>query len=429
MLLKNCSWVVTQNQKREVLRDTDVLIDGEKIVGIGSGLRDDGEVIDCGGKALIPGLINAHTHLGMCLFRGYADDLLLEDWLTKRIWPMEANLRERHVYHGSLLGMLELIKGGVTTYCDMYFFGEGVRKATMESGIRGFFAQGVLDFPTAEFKSPEEAFKLFKSLTKKKTRLFTPVIGTHAPYTCSKETLLRARDIASEHDSLIHIHASETRKEIYDSLKEKNRRPIEYLDEIGFLDRRVFLAHGGWVTKGEVSILGERKVKVVHCPVSNMKLAVGAAAPLPEMFRKRVVVALGSDGAASNNTLDVFQEMKAASLLQKMYRWDASIIPAQTALDMATINAAITLGMEKKLGSIEVGKKADLTLVDMEKPHLTPVHNAVSTLVYSVRAGDVDTTIVNGRVLMREGKVLTLDEGNVLRSASRAVDDLIGRSF
>jgi 5-methylthioadenosine/S-adenosylhomocysteine deaminase len=311
----------------------------------------------------------------------------------------------------------------------MYFFGEGVRKATIESGMRGFFAQGILDFQTAEFKDAGEAFRLYRSLAKKKTELFTPIIGTHAPYTCSEETLQKAIALADKYRALIHIHASETRREVYDSLREKKMRPIEYLENIGFLGENVLIAHAGWATKGEVSILGRRKTKVVHCPVSNMKLAVGGVAPLPEMFQSDVVVALGSDGAASNNTLDIFQEMKVASLLQKMHRWDASLLPAQTALDMATVNGARALGIEEKIGSVEVGKKADVILVDLKKPHLAPVHNVVSTLVYSARAGDVDTCIVNGRVLMRNREVLTLNETDILKSAAEAVKDLIERSI
>jgi 5-methylthioadenosine/S-adenosylhomocysteine deaminase len=429
MLLKNCSWVVTQNQDRDVLKDVDVLIMGGEIAGIGRDLRDDGDVVDCTGKALLPGLINAHTHLAMALFRGYADDMHLQDWLTKKIWPLESRLREEHVYSGSLLAMLELIKGGVTAFCDMYFFGGGVRKATLETGMRGFFAQGVLDFPTAEFRDARQALRIFRSLAKRKAELFTPLIGTHAPYTCSEETLQKAKELADSYNTMVHIHASETRKEVYESLREKKKRPIEYLDAIGFLGENVLIAHAGWATKGEVSVLGEKKTKVVHCPVSNMKLAVGGVAPLPEMFLRGVVVALGSDGAASNNTLDVFQEMKVASLLQKMHRWDASLLPAQTALDMATIHGAMALGAERHIGSIEVGKKADLILVDMRKPHLAPVHNVVSTLVYSVRAGDVDMCMVNGRVLMENGKVLTVDEEGALRKAREAVGDLVERSF
>lgn len=429
MLLKNCSWVITQNPGREILRDVDVLIEGSRIAEIGRGLAKRDEVIDCSGKALLPGLVNAHTHLAMTLFRGYADDMLLQEWLSKRIWPLEARLKERHVYAGSLLGALELLKGGVTTFNDMYFFGEGVRKAVEESGIRGVFSQGVLDYPTAEFKNAGEALRLFEALSRKKTELFTPAIGTHAPYTCSRETLLRAKELAAKHGALIHIHASETRKEVYDSLREKGRRPIEYLDDIGFLGENVLVAHAGWATKAEVAMLAESHAKVAHCPVSNMKLAVGGVAPLPEMFQSRVVVSLGSDGAASNNSLDMFQEMKLASLLQKMHRWDAGLLPAQKALDMATIDGATALGMGDKIGSVEVGKKADLILLDLKKPHLAPLHSVVSSVVYSARAGDVDTAIVNGRVLMQGRRVLSLSEEEVLGRASRAAEELVGGRF
>jgi 5-methylthioadenosine/S-adenosylhomocysteine deaminase len=429
MLLKNCSWVITQNPRREILRDVDVLVEGSEIASIGRNLDKSGEVIDCSGKALLPGLVNSHTHLAMTLFRGYADDMLLQEWLSRRIWPLEARLKERHVYAGSLLGALELLKGGVTAFNDMYFFGEGVRRAVEESGIRGVFSQGVLDYPTAEFKNAGEALRLFEALAAKKTGLFTPAVGTHAPYTCSEETLLRAKELAAKHGALIHIHASETRKEVYDSLREKGRRPVEYLSSIGFLGENVLVAHAGWATKGEVAMLAESNAKVAHCPVSNMKLAVGGVAPLPEMFQSNVTVALGSDGAASNNSLDMFQEMKLASLLQKMHRWDATLLPAQKALDMATIDGAAALGMKEKIGSIEPGKKADLILVDLNKPHLAPLHNVVSSVVYSARAGDVDTTIVNGRVLMQGREVLSLDEEEVLERASKAAEELAGEGF
>jgi 5-methylthioadenosine/S-adenosylhomocysteine deaminase len=423
LLLKNCSWVVTQNPDREVLRNRDVLIDGE-IVDIGRDLKGE-EVIDCSGKVLLPGLINAHTHLAMTLFRGYADDLVLQDWLQEKIWPLEARLNEDRVYIGSLLGCLELIKSGVTAFNDMYFFGKAVKRAVEESGIRGVFSQGILDFPTAEFEGSEDAFRIFKRLSKEKSELFTPAIGTHSAYTCSEETLLKAKDLAEEYQARIHIHASETRREVYDSLKEKKMRPVEYLYRIGFLGQEVLVAHAGWTTKGEVAMLGRSGAKVAHCPASNMKLAVGAVAPLPEMFENGVVVSLGSDSAASNNNLDLFEEMKIASLLQKAHRWDPTLLPAQKILDMATVDGAKALGMEDKIGSIEVGKKADLILVDFSRPHLVPVHDVISNLVYSARGGDVATTIVNGKVLMEDGRVKTLNEGGVLENASKAVGELV----
>jgi 5-methylthioadenosine/S-adenosylhomocysteine deaminase len=426
MLLENCSWIVTQNAKREILRDRDVLVEGDKIAGIGLNLDKSGKVIDCSGKVLLPGLINSHTHLAMTLFRGYADDMLLQDWLQSKIWPLEAKLKEGDVYHGSLLGALELIKSGVTSFHDMYFFGRGVKKASEESGVRAFFSQGILDYPTAEFKNAEEALNLFKGLVRRKSELFTPTLGTHSPYTCSEETLLKAKELARKNGPTLHIHASETRKEIYDSLREKGRRPIEYLSDIGFLGEEVVVAHAGWATKGEVSLLGKSGARVVHCPVSNMKLAVGAVTPLPEMFENHVVVSLGTDSAASNNSLDIFETMKVAALLQKMHRWDARLLPAQKALDMATIDGARSLGMQYKLGSIEVGKKADLILVDLKKPHLTPVHNIVSNLVYSARGSDVWATIVNGDVLMEDCETKTLKEDEVLEEASKAADELAG---
>lgn len=426
MIIKDCSYVITQNQKREIIKDTDVLIEGGRIVEIGKNLDKDGNVMDGKNRAVLPGFVNTHTHLAMTLFRGYADDMQLQAWLQDRIWPAEAKLNRDYCYTGTLLGMLEFIKSGTTTFNDMYFFGEAVKEASKNSGIRTVFSQGVLDFPTCEFKSPEEAFGLFKKLVGHKSELFTPTIGTHAPYTCSRETLLEARDLAKEHDSRIHIHVSETRKEVNDSLKRHKKRPVEYLDDIGFLGPEVLVAHAGWVTKGEVKMLGEAGTGVSHCPISNMKLAVGAVIPLPEMFECGVVVSLGTDGAASNNNLDMLEEMKVAALLQKAHRWDPTILPAQRALDMATIDGARALGMEGEIGSIEAGKKADLILLDLARPHMVPCHNVVSNVVYSASGRDVVTTIVNGEVLMEEGIVKTLDEREVLYEAQKKAEELVG---
>ena len=426
MLIKDCSYVITQNPKREIIKDTDVLIEGDRIVEIGKNLERGGRIIDGKSKALLPGFINTHTHLAMTLFRGYADDMQLQAWLQDRIWPVEAKLNRDYCYSGTLLGMLEFIKSGTTTFHDMYFFGDAVKEASQNSGIRTVFSQGVLDFPTCEFKNPEEAFGLFKKLVKHKSELFTPNIGTHAPYTCSRETLLRAKDLAKEHDSRIHTHVSETRKEVNDSLKQHKKRPVEYLNDIGFLGSEILVAHAGWVTKGEVRMFGETGTKVSHCPISNMKLAVGAVIPIPEMFEYDVVVSLGTDSAASNNNMDMLEEMKVAALLQKAHRWDPTLLPAQRALDMATIDGAKALGMEGEIGSIEVGKKADLILLDLAKSHMVPNHNVVSNIVYSASGQDVETTIVNGEVLMEEGIVKTLDEKEVLYESQKKAKELVG---
>jgi 5-methylthioadenosine/S-adenosylhomocysteine deaminase len=427
ILLKNCSWLVTQNAKRKILRNIDVLIEDDRIAEIGYNLTTSDYVIDCNNKVVLPGLINSHTHLPMILFRGYADDLLLQDWLETKIWPLEMSLTEKHVYYGSLLGMLELIGNGVTTFHDMYFFGNAVKRAAEESKIRTLFGQAIVDFPTAEFKNSIEAFSAFENLAKRSSELFTPSVGVHSPYTCSTETLLKAKELASRYKTLLHIHVSETRKEIYDSLKEHGKRPVEYLNEIGFLGRNVVAVHLGWITKSEVSILGKSYTKAVHCPISNMKLAVGGVAPLQEMLSSNVVVALGTDSAVSNNSLDLFEEMKVASLLQKMHRWDPRAVPAQVALDMVTINGAKALGAEHLIGSIEIGKKSDLILVELKKPHLTPLHNIISNLVYSAKGSDVATTIVNGKILMENYEFKTLNEEEVLAKASESAFELVSK--
>lgn len=427
ILLRNCSWVVTQNANREILRNVDISIEDDRIAGIGCNLTTKDYIIDCSDKIVLPGLINSHTHLPMTLFRGYADDLLLQEWLEDKIWPLESNLTEKHVYRGAVLGMLELVKAGITTFHDMYFFGTAVKRAAEESGVRTFFAQAIVDFPTAEFRNSSGAFRAFENLAKSSSELFTPTVGTHSQYTCSTETLLKAKDLARKYETLLHIHVAETRKEVYESLEEHGRRPVEYLNEIGFLDKNVVAVHLGWITKEEISILSKMGAKAVHCPVSNMKLGVGGVAPLAEMFDNSVAVALGTDSPVSNNSLDLFEEMKVAALLQKMHRWDPRVIPAQIALDMATINGAKALGVEHLLGSVEVGKKADLILLELTSPHLTPCHDIVSNLVYSAKSSDVATTIVNGKILMEDYEVKTLNEPEILAKASESALELVSK--
>jgi len=421
--------VVTMNYRREIIKGGSVAVEGDKITAVGKSVREKADtVIDARGKIVLPGLINCHTHLPMTLLRGVADDLPLMEWLSTKVWPIEAKLKAEDCYVGGLLGCLELIKSGTTCFADQYFHMDQVARAVGDSGIRGVLSYGLIDL--GDPKKREAEIRTGESLVKdwhgKADGRVLTMFGPHAPYTCSPECLMRVKELAKKYQVGINIHISETKGEVEQMVEKYGKRPVEQLDSIGFLGPEVLAAHCVWLSDKEIKIVQQRGVKPVHNPASNMKLACGVA-PVSEMLKAGIQVALGTDGAASNNSLDMFKEMKFASLLSKVHNLDAVSVPAASALEMATINGATALELKNKIGSIETGKKADLVLVDLKKPHLTPVHNVISHLVYSASGGDVDTVIVDGKVLMRGGKVLALDEQKVLELAQRTSDDLLSR--
>jgi len=390
------------------------------------------ETIDCHGKVMIPGLVNTHTHLAMTLLRGYADDLELKEWLEQKIWPLEKRLTAGMVYSGALLGCLEMIRSGTTCFVDMYFFMERVADAVKESGLRGLLSHGIIDPPNKADKEKDRKKTL--ALSQYIKRLGEPrvrfILGPHSPYTCDQDTLLWCREIAEKEDTIVGVHVAETRGEQARSEENKKARVVDYLDKIGFLSDRVLAAHAVWLTKSEVKLLGKRGARVAHCPVSNMKLASGGVAPVPEMWEASVPVGLGTDGPASNNSLDMFETMKMCALIHKAYRWDPTIAPAQRVLDMATIDGAKCIGMEKTIGSLEPGKMADIVLVDLQDPNMIPVHNAmtlVSDLVYSANGHNVDTTIVSGKILMSNRHVRTLNPPDVIQGVNKSVANLMGQ--
>ncbi len=428
IVIKNTT-VVTMDDRRRVLKNFSIGIEDGRIVEISQkiGCEADYE-INGEGMVALPGLINAHTHLAMTLFRGTADDMPLQDWLTKAIWPVEAQLQARHVYAGSLLGCLENIASGVTTFNDMYFYLEEVARAAEEAGVRA-----ILSFPLLDVAGEEQGKELLKKARKglskfaKENSRIRVFVGPHAPYTCSQELLMKARELAREYNTGIHIHVAETEKEVEDSLREKGKRPFEYLESIGFLGDNVLAAHAVHVSRKEMEILKKRGVSIAHCPVSNMKLCSGVA-PVKEYLSSGINVALGTDGCASNNTLDMFEEIKMAALLQKVYTGDASAVRAMQALEMATINGARALGIADEVGSIEAGKRADIVLINMKKPSLTPNFSPVSHLVYATRGCDVYATIVDGEILMLNGEFRTLDPEKVMRFAEEEALDLFRRA-
>jgi len=381
-------------------------------------------IIDGKGKVVFPGLINTHTHAAMVYFRGIADDLPLKEWLENHIWPAEDKwLNPEFISDAIELACLEMLKGGVTTYNDMYFYEDAAGEATKRIGMRAVLGVGLLDFPTKSAKTTDEYFANAESFIKgwKDDTLITPCIAPHALYTCGPKTLMRARHVAEIYDIPIHIHLSETRWEVEEIQKKQGMRPVEYLDSIAFLDQKVLAAHCVWLRDNEIEILAKRGVGVSHCIESNLKLSSGIA-PVVGMLRAGVKVTFGTDSAASNNDLNVLSEMSTAAKLHKAVSGDTTALDAKTALLMATRWGAEVLGLGAITGSIEKGRAADLVMADLNKPHLIPIYNIYSHIVYSMRPSDVDMVMVDGKVVVNDGKLMTADESEILRKAKKWSD-------
>ena len=384
------------------------------------------KIIDATGKIVIPGLINTHTHLSMTLFRGLADDLSLDSWLNDHIWPMEANLNGDFCYIGALLGAVELIKSGTTTFSDMYFYMEDVARAIDEAGIRAVLSYGMIDFGDEEKRKNEikanlELFEACDGMADGRIKVF---FGPHSPYTASEELLIKVRELADEYNMGIHIHVSETQKEIEDVSSQKGLRPFEYLDKIGFLGPDVVAAHSVWLSDNEIEIIKKNNVKISHNPCSNMKLASGVA-PVSKLIENDICVSIGTDGASSNNNLDLIEELKTASLLQKVSTLDPKVLNSDEAIAMGTIKGAEALGLESEIGSIEVGKKADIILIDTNSANMVPDSSSLSSnIIYSANGSNVDTTICDGKILMENKKLVVLDEEEIYKKARQAIKEL-----
>ena len=422
--------IITMDPKRRIFERGSVAIDGDKIAAVGKDVKEKADVvIDAKGKVVLPGLINGHTHLAMVLLRGVADDMKLMPWLKTKIWPLEKNLTAERVHVGALLGCLEMIKSGTTCFADQYFFMEDVARAVEQTGIRGVLSYGIIESGDpkkreTEIKTGEKLVKTWHGMAN--GRVLT-MFGPHAPYTCSTECLLKIKELARKHKVGIHTHVAESDDDVKNTIAFQGERPVKFLDKIGFLGPEVLAAHCVKVTDEEIRMLKKNNVKIAHNPVSNLKLASGIA-PVTRYLKERIVVAIGTDGAASNNSLDMFEEMKVCSLVAKVREGDPTVVSASETLEMATVGGARALGLGKNIGSIEIGKRADLVVVNLKRPHLMPLHNVVSHLVYAAKGSDVDTTIVDGKILMQEGKVLTLDEGTILEKAQKIASDLVGKT-
>lgn len=432
LLIRN-GIVLTMNDRREIFAPGDVWVRGERIEYVGPCRQRESygevdKVLEAEGCAVLPGLINAHTHAAMTLVRGYADDMPLMPWLQEKIWPLEMHLTGEDVYWGTLLAAVEMLRAGVTTFNDMYHFYEEGERAALDAGIRacpGGVLLGIL--PGAE-RSMQRAIEYVahRAARRDEGRIHV-MLAPHAPYTCPDSMLLRMAEAARKFRVPIHIHLSETREEVERSLREHGRRPVGHLLELGVLDVPVTAAHCVHLTDEEIRLLKEKDVGVVHNPTSNLKLAVGFAR-IPDLLRAGVKVGLGTDGAASNNNLDLWEEMRLAALLHKGVSGDPTVLPAEQALWMATRGGAAVLRLEHLIGSLEVGKRADIIVVDLHRPHLTPGYHVVSDLVYSARADDVRTVIVNGTLVLEDRRFLWLDEGKVLQEARRCVEALFQRA-
>ncbi|HYP52805.1 MAG TPA: amidohydrolase [Pyrinomonadaceae bacterium] len=434
-LLVTGGTVVTMDGARRVIEDGAVAVRGGRIVEVGTSAAlarkyAAREVVNARGRAVIPGLINGHTHIPMTLFRGIADDLDLNEWLTKFIFPAEANnVTEDFVRVGTRLGLAEMIRGGTTTYCDMYYFEDAVADETARAGVRGVLGETVIRFPVADNKTWAEAMRYTERFVAKWKGhpLVTPAVAPHAPYTVLEEQFAEVRAFSERTGATVLIHVAETRKEVDDLVREKGARPVEYLARIGMLTPRTIAAHTVFLTEDEIQTLKRLGVGSVHNPSSNMKLASGVA-PVPRMLEADVSVGLGTDGAASNNDLDMWEEMDAAAKLHKVSTGDPRVVPALAAFEMATVRGARALHLEREIGSLEAGKRADIVVVDLNGLHQTPRYQIYSHLVYATKASDVRTVVIEGRVVMRERRLLTLDE-TAIKLAARRYRERIQRSL
>ncbi|NGQ94529.1 amidohydrolase [Brevibacillus sp. SYP-B805] len=415
--------VITVNQHDEVINDGAVAFENGKLTYVGptpADLSGYDEVIDGTGKYVLPGLINTHGHVGMSLLRGYADDLPLQQWLEEKMWPLEAQFTGEHVKWGTYLSIIEMIRTGTTTFVDMYDHMDEVAKAVEETGMRARLCRGMIGLCSEEERQAKlrEAVAFAKNWHNQADGRITAMMSPHAPYTCSPAFISQIVEKAAELDLPIHIHMSETRFEVEQNVKEYGVRPVAHLENIGVFTRPTLVAHAVHLTDEEIDILAKYKVKVSHNIVSNLKLASGVA-PVPKMLAKGVSVSLGTDSSASNNNLNLFEEMKLAAILHKGVLHDPVAVPAEVALRLATRYGADCVFQADALGSLEVGKQADLIMLDARQAHYHPAHHPISHVVYAGNGRDVTDTVVAGRFLMRNRELLTVDEERVIYEANR----------
>lgn len=378
--------------------------------------------INASGGIVMPGLVNTHTHLPMTLFRGYADDFSLNRWLYEYIFPAEVkHIRPETVHWATLLACCEMLLSGTTTCCDGYFFEDEVALAFVESSMRGVLAQGIIDFPAPGVPDPEKNTEVAIRFIEKwndKFPLVKPSIFCHSPYSCSPKTLATAKKAAVDTDVLFQIHVAETLKERQDCQNKHGVSPVQYLSKLGILDHHTLLVHAVWIDDKDLEIISLSGSKISHVPESNMKLASGIA-PVPKIRKLGITAGIGTDGCASNNTLDLFSTMDICAKLHKVNTLDPTTVDAKTVLEMGTISGARSIGLDHITGSLELGKSADFIIIDINKPHLTPMYSPVSHLVYAVNGGDVTDVIIAGKHVVRNKKIMTLDMDKILKKINK----------
>ncbi len=423
ILIKNGN-ILTMEQEEVLFGDVGIVDDIITFIGKDEFFQAD-YVIDAHECMVMPGLVNAHTHSSMTLFRNYADDLLFWDWLEGRILPIEDKLVGADVKIGAKLAIAEMIRSGITTFADMYMFMDDVAQAVAETGIRAHLSRGLTGTDDASREKIGEAKSFYHRWHGTQHDLIRVDFAPHAPYTCDDAFIGYIMEAASGLDTRIHIHLSESRDEVQRSLEQHGATPIAHMRDLGLFDFPTYAAHCVHITDADIQILKENHVSVVNNPGSNLKIANGFA-PIKKLFVAGVNVSVATDGAASNNNLNMFEEMALAALINKGVEEDAVVVPAYQALQMGTVNGAMALGREAQIGTLRVGKKADIILVDMHKPHFYPQYNLVSSLVYSAQAGDVKTVLCNGQLLMENYQLTTIDEEKTMREANQAAKRLVG---
>lgn len=428
-------YVLTMDEALTAIENGAVAVRGNEILEVGAsseilGKYVTGSLIKGEGRVVLPGLVNTHTHAAMVYFRGMADDLPLGDWLKNHIWPAENKwLSPEFVGDAVELACLEMLRGGVTTYNDMYFFEDAAGEASKRLGMRAVLGSGILDFPSVSGKCADDYLENARLFVDnwKDDELITPCIAPHALYTCAPDTLKKAKAMSEKLGVPLHIHLSETEWEVGEIMSRYKRRPVDHLESLGFLDETVVAAHCVWIDDEEIELLAKRRVGVSHCMESNLKLASGFA-PVASMLAQGVKVTFGTDGAASNNDLNILSEMSTTAKVHKALSNDTTVLDAKTVVLMSTSWGAEALGLGQKIGSIEKGKIADIITIDLNKPHLTPLYNVYSHIVYAAMASDVDTVMVNGKLIVEKGKLQTSDEYEILYKARKWSEKILSKS-
>ncbi len=427
--------VVTMDESDTILRDGGLALRDGAILAVASRASIEEtysapRAIDARGGLLMPGLINAHTHAPMTVYRGLGDDLPLDTWLKEYIWPAEARtVSPDMVYWGTLLAACEMVRAGMVLFSDMYFFENDIGRAARDIGMRAVLGEALVDFPAPNAKSPAEGLAYVRDSFQywAGDPLVRVSLQPHSCYACSTDLLVKSKELADEYGAIVLTHACETAREIDDVLARTGERPVQLLDHLGMLDRHMVLAHGVHVTPDEIALLAERGSHVAHNPQSNMKLASGTA-PVPGFVEAGVNVALGTDGAASNNDLSLWAEMQTAALLHKLDTGDPTVLPARTVVHMATRGGAEAMGLGRELGSLEAGKRGDVIILDLDRPHLVPMYDPYSHLVYAARPSDVRTVIIEGRLVVQDREILTVDEAEAMARV-RAMASALGQQW